>query len=284
MKEQHDERSPTTIFSATSPPFTLNTSEQAPGARHAHTHNLPLQPTQLLGREQEVAAVCALLRRPEVRLVTLTGPGGVGKTRLGLEVATDLLDVFADRVPFVSLASIRDPDLVIPALAQVLGLKETGEQPLLERLKAFLRDTHMLLVLDNFEQVVVAAPRLSELLTACLHLKFLVTSRAALRVRDEHEFPVLPLALPNLTHLPTSEVLSQYGAVALFIERACSVKPGFEITATNARTIAESCPASACSRVKRSAARRLSCSSSSSSNLSPCHTPSRSCSASTRRR
>jgi len=122
MKEQHDERSPTTIFSATSPPFTLNTSEQAPGARHAHTHNLPLQPTQLLGREQEVAAVCALLRRPEVRLVTLTGPGGVGKTRLGLEVATDLLDVFADRVPFVSLASIRDPDLVIPTLAQVLGL------------------------------------------------------------------------------------------------------------------------------------------------------------------
>ena len=107
MKEQHDERSPTTIFSATSPPFTSNTSEQAPGARHAHTHNLPLQPTQLLGREQEVAAVCALLRRPEVRLVTLTGPGGVGKTRLGLEVATDLLDVFADRVPFVSLASIR---------------------------------------------------------------------------------------------------------------------------------------------------------------------------------
>ena len=215
--------------------------QQAPSAGHAHTHNLPLQPTQLLGREQEVAAVCALLRRPEVRLVTLTGPGGIGKTRLGLEAATDLLDVFAYRVSFVSFASIRDPDLVIPALAQMLGLKETGERPLLERLKELLRDTRMLLVLDNFEQVVVAAPGLSELLTACLHLKFLVTSRAALRVRDEHEFPVLPLALPNLTHLPTSEVLSQYAAVALFLERARSVKPDFQMTATNARTIAEIC-------------------------------------------
>ena len=241
MNEQHDARSPTTSFSATPPPLASSISEQAPGAGYAHTHNLPLQPTQLLGREQEVAAVCALLRQPEVRLVTLTGPGGVGKTRLGLEVATDLLEVFADRVSFVSLASIRDPDLVIPALAQVLGLKETGEQPLLERLKAFLRDTPMLLVLDSFEQVVVGAPRLSELLTACLHLKFLVTSRAALRVRDEHEFPVLPLALPDLTHLPTSEVLPQYSAVALFIERACSVKPDFQITVTNARTIAEIC-------------------------------------------
>src|SRR6184192_916329 len=120
MKEQHDERSPTTIFSATSPPFTLNTSEQAPGARHAHTHNLPLQPTQLIGREQEVAAVCTLLRRPEVRLVTLTGTGGVGKTRLGLQVAADLLDDFPDGVYFVPLAPISDPNLVVSSIAQML--------------------------------------------------------------------------------------------------------------------------------------------------------------------
>src|SRR5438132_13870152 len=140
MKEQHDERSPTTIFSATSPPFTSNTSEHAPGARHAHTHNLPLQPTQLLGREQEVAAVCALRRRPEVRLVTLTGPGGVGKTRLCLEVATDLLDDFVDGVCFVPLAPISDPDLVVPTITRALGIKETGERSLFDLLKAFLQD------------------------------------------------------------------------------------------------------------------------------------------------
>jgi predicted ATPase/DNA-binding CsgD family transcriptional regulator len=194
-----------------------------------------------LGREQEVAALFALFRQTDIRLVTLTGPGGVGKTRLGLEVANNLLDMFADKVSFVSLASISDPDLVIPAIAQPLGLKETGEQPLLVWLKAFIRDKPILLVLDNFEQVVLAAPRLSELLAACQHLKFLVTSRAALHVRDEHEFPVLPLALPDLNHPPTSEVRSQNAAVALFLERARSVKPNFQMTAFNARTIAEIC-------------------------------------------
>jgi predicted ATPase len=215
--------------------------QQAPNTEHAHTNNLPLQPTPLLGREKEIAAVCALLRQPEVRLVTLTGLGGVGKTRLGLEVATNLLDVLAGKVSFISLASIRNPDLVIPALAQQLGLKETGEQPLLEQLKTLLQDTSMLFVLDNFEQVVMAALKLSELLTACPHLKFLVTSRAALRVRDEHEFPVLSLALPDLTQLPTSEVLSQYTSVTPFLERVRSVKPNFQMTATNGRTIAEIC-------------------------------------------
>ncbi len=151
------------------------------------------------------------------------------------------MDLFADKVSFVSLASISDPDLVIPAIAQPLGLKETGEQPLLVWLKAFIRDIPILLVLDNFEQVVMAAPRLSELLAACQNLKFLVTSRAALHVRDEHEFPVLPLALPDLNHPPTSEVRSQNAAVTLFLERARSVKPNFHMTASNARSIAEIC-------------------------------------------
>jgi predicted ATPase/DNA-binding CsgD family transcriptional regulator len=194
-----------------------------------------------LGREKEVETLSALLRQSDIRLVTLIGPGGVGKTRLGLEVANNLLDIFEKKIFFVSLASISDPDQVIPSIAQSLGLKESGEQPLLELLKAFIRDIPIVLVLDNFEQVVKSAPKLSELLSSCPHLKFLVTSRTALHVREEHEFPVLPLALPNLKHSLTSDVLSQYASVSLFLDRARRVKPNFQMTATNARTIAEIC-------------------------------------------
>jgi predicted ATPase/DNA-binding CsgD family transcriptional regulator len=207
----------------------------------AQFYNLPAQLTPLIGREQEIQAVCSLLRHPEVRLVTLTGPGGVGKTRLSLQVATDLLDAFADGVCFVPLAPIRDPDLVTSMLAQVLGLKEANEQPLLDLLKASLQDKRLLLLLDNFEQVLAAAPRLSDLLADCPHLKILVTSRAVLHLRGEHEFPVPPLALPDFTHLPESEALAQYAAVALFLECARAVKPDFELTPANSRAIAEIC-------------------------------------------
>jgi predicted ATPase len=211
---------------------------QQPGNYH---HNLPAQLTSLIGRKQEVTAVCALLRHPEVRLVTLTGIGGVGKTRLSLQVGIDLLNDFADGVCFVPLAPISDPDLVVPTIAQVLGIKETGERPLLDLLKAYLRDKHLLLLLDNFEQVLPAVPELSNLLADCPQLKVLVTSRAVLHIRGEHEFPVPPLALPDLTHLPGSESLLQYAAVTLFLHCAQAVRPDFQVTPASTRTIAEIC-------------------------------------------
>src|SRR6266699_164416 len=206
-----------------------------------YRHNLPAQLTPLIGREQEVTAVDTLLRHPEVRLLTLMGPGGVGKTRLGLEVAAELLDDYPDGVCFVPLATISDPELVVPTIAQVLGIKEAGEQPVANLLQASLQDKRLLLLLDNFEQVTAAAPRLADLLTTCPQLKILVTSRAVLHIRGEHEFPVPPLALPDLTHLPGSESLSQYAAVAFFLHCAQAVRPDFQLTPANTRTIAEIC-------------------------------------------
>src|SRR5215470_9479142 len=149
------------------------------------TCNVPTPLTSLIGREREVAAAYNLLLRPEVRLVTLTGPGGVGKTHLSLQVAHDLLNDFTGGACFVPLATISDPDLVVPTIAHELGVKEIGDQALLDHLKAYLRDKQLLLLLDNFEQVLVAAPRLSELLAVCPHLKILVTSRAVLHIRGE---------------------------------------------------------------------------------------------------
>ncbi len=204
-------------------------------------HNLPSQLTPLIGREQERQAVCTLLRRPGVRLVTLTGTGGVGKTRLSLQVATDLLDDFCDGVCFIQLAPVSDPELVVATITRTLGLKEVGERPLLDLLTSSLQDKHLLLLLDNFEQVLPAAPQLSNLLAACPHVKILVTSRAVLHVHGEHEYPVPPLALPDLSHLPESETLSQYASVALFLERARAARPNFTLTAVNSRTIAEIC-------------------------------------------
>jgi predicted ATPase len=212
-----------------------------PQREQAPTHNLPAQLTPLIGRVQEVAAACTLLRRPEVRLATFTGTGGIGKTRLALQIAEELLDVFADGVYFVSLAPLSDPELVLPTLTQTLGLKEMGNQSLLDLLKAYLRNKHLLLFLDNFEQVVTTAPLLVELLRTCPYLKILVTSRTLLRVSGEHEFTVSPLAVPDLSQLPVPEALSQYAAVALFLQRAQALRPDFRMTSANAPTIAEIC-------------------------------------------
>src|SRR5258708_22672847 len=204
-------------------------------------NNLPVQLTPLIGREKEVATVQNLLQREDVRLVPMTGPGGTGRTRFGLQVAADLSDLFPDGVYFVNLATISDPTLVVSTIAQTLDLKETGDQPLLDLLKGYLRDKHILLLLDNFEQVASAALQVADLLTTCPKLKVIVTSRAVLHVRGEQEFPVPPLAVPDPQHLPDLVALSQYEAVALFVSRAQATNPTFQLTVSNASTIAEIC-------------------------------------------
>ncbi len=206
-----------------------------------YLNNLPIQPTPLIGREQQVADVGQLMRREDIRLVTLTGPGGVGKTRLALQVGAELADRFADGVFFVNLAPVSDPDLVAPTIAQMLDIQEVAGQPPLERLKEYLQQKRILLLLDNFEQVVSAAMQVANLLAACQGLKVLVTSRAVLHVRAEHEYAVPPLALPDPTHVPDLAELPHYAAVALFLERAQATQSDFQLTAANAQAIAELC-------------------------------------------
>jgi len=207
-------------------------------------HNVPIQPTPLIAREHEIGAVHDLLARDDVRLVTLTGPGGTGKTRLSLHIAAQLveqIDRFADGVFFVPLAPISDPQLAPAAIAQALEIRAVGGHPIMDSLKDYLRHRSILLVLDNFEQILAAASVVSELLGTSHGLKILVTSRAPLELRGEHELMVPPLALPDLKHLPAIEALAQYAAVALFIERARAIRSDFVVTNDNATAVAEIC-------------------------------------------
>jgi predicted ATPase/class 3 adenylate cyclase len=206
-----------------------------------HPNNLPLQPTLLVGREGEVAEVAERLGGEEVRLLTLTGPGGTGKTRLALQAGADLLEEFDDGVFFVSLATITHPELVPSTIAGSLGLRESAGQSLTETLEGYLHHKHLLLILDNFEQVLEGAPLVGELLGTCPELKVLATSRIPLRLYGEQEYPVPPLELPDLVRLPPLERLTQYEAVRLFVERAKAVKPDFEVTNDNASAVAEIC-------------------------------------------
>ncbi|MBI3975020.1 MAG: tetratricopeptide repeat protein [Armatimonadetes bacterium] len=219
-------------------------SRSLPGRRPltalAH-QNLPAPLTPLIGRQQEIAAVRDRLRRKNVRMLTLTGPPGVGKTRLALEVARRLLANFPDGVVFVDLALVRDLEGVVFEIARALKIRDSLDWPLLARLKEYFRHKALLLVLDNFEQVLPAAPDVAGLLAACPRLKVLATSRAALRISAEHEFPVPPLAHPDPDRLPPPDALAAYPAVALFVDRARSARPRFALTLQNARAVAEIC-------------------------------------------
>jgi predicted ATPase len=206
--------------------------------------NLPVQRTGFVGREKEVAAAKELLLRQDVRLVTVTGPGGIGKTRLAVQVASGLVERFPGGTQFVPLSSLSDPGLIASVIVQTLGIREAGGQSPLQILKENLQDSlraPMLLLLDNFEHLMQAAPTVAELLAMSPNLKIMVTSRAALHVYGEHEFPVPPLAMPDSLAMPPVEVLSQYPAVALFVQRAVAVKPDFELNRGNASAVTEIC-------------------------------------------
>jgi predicted ATPase/class 3 adenylate cyclase len=205
-------------------------------------NNLPSQPTVFVGRQEELGEIKKLLTSDTVRLLTLIGPGGTGKTRLALQSGAELIDRFVDGTYFIDLAPISDPNSILATIARAIGLSETSNGSMLDDLKGQLREKTILLLLDNFEQVTSGAVQVAELLQYCPRLKMLTTSREALRVRGEHLYPVPPLGLPEIdSSHPTAEEIARYEAVHLFVERAQAVRPNFELTNENAEVIAEIC-------------------------------------------
>jgi predicted ATPase/DNA-binding SARP family transcriptional activator/Tfp pilus assembly protein PilF len=204
-------------------------------------HHLPAQLTSFIGRQQKMEAIREMMLRQDIRLITLTGVGGTGKTRLALEVAASLLEHFADGVFFVPLGDLSDPALVLPTIARQLGVQEGGSQSLLEIVKSSLHNKQILLILDNFEHVSKAASFIAELLAATTRLKILVTSRALLHLRGEWEVTVPPLQLPARTQAWSLPLVEQVEAVQLFVERAQAVQSDFALTEENVMPVAEIC-------------------------------------------
>lgn len=210
-------------------------------AAGARPNNLPTLTSDFLGREVQLEAIRHLLDETGVRLLTLTGPGGIGKTRLALQSAAEQLRHFEDGVYFVDLSPVRDPEAAFESIVRTVGVAGTSEERPVAALERQLRVRHMLLLLDNFEQVMEAADGVAGLLQQCPELKVLVTSREALRVRGEHIFPVPPLSLPNGNGTTSAELVAGYEAVRLFVERAREVQPTFELTDQNAAAVADIC-------------------------------------------
>jgi predicted ATPase/transcriptional regulator with XRE-family HTH domain len=207
----------------------------------AWLHSLPTPASPIVGRSDERATLGALLQRQDVRLITLVGAGGTGKTRLALQIASDARETFGDAVCFVGLGSLTEPKLVAPTIASVLGLSPSVGEPLPKLLASALASRPLLLVLDNFEHLLAAAPLLAELLSTAPALKLLVTSRVVLNLYDEYGFQVHPLPLPNLQRLPPIEQLMRYPAVELFVLRARALRPDFRLTPANAALVAAIC-------------------------------------------
>jgi predicted ATPase/serine/threonine protein kinase len=219
-------------------------SDLTPNRTEARPSNLPAPSSAFVGRDKELAAAKELLLRDDVRLVTATGPGGIGKSRLALEVARAVKEEFPAGVYFVPLAAVKDPGLLAFTIARTLGIRETANQSALETLREYLQSAlhaPALLLVDNFEHMVEAATTLAGLLAVTPHLKLLVTSRAALRVHEEREFPVPPLALPDARAKLSTVKAGEYSAISLFVQRAAAVKPNFALTEENAPIIAEIC-------------------------------------------
>lgn len=220
----------------------LSSSFPPLAAQRSTEANLPTRAAEIIGREDELAEIRHRLEDPSVRLLTLIGPGGTGKTTLAIQVASDLSSTFAGSVAFVDLSKTRDTSTMLVAIGRAVGLDETVDRPLLEELTAWLRTRRLLLVLDNFEQVTEAAGAVTNLVRDCPGLTVLATSRQALRVRAEHVYPVAPLSLPPAgpRHLSVEQI-SGYEAVRLFVDRARAVQPDFEMTDANAPAVVEIC-------------------------------------------
>ncbi|HEY0069075.1 MAG TPA: tetratricopeptide repeat protein [Chloroflexia bacterium] len=233
-----EERAEATLSAAPhdEPPATTQDTAPAPA-------NITLPMTRILGRQEEIGRIDGLLAKAGVRLLTITGPGGVGKTRLATEVALGQVGQFSDGVCFVPLAPVRDSGLVAATIAEALGIKDMGDQPLLDTLRQRLHDRQMLLVLDNFEQVMPAATLVIDLLESAPRLKVLVTSRAALNLRGEQQVPLSPLPLPDLSPAHANEIpdLLGYPSIQLFVERAQSINPAFALAEENAAAVAAIC-------------------------------------------